>query len=90
MGEPLPDVSKHKVIIIGAGIAGLAAATHLSQHNMNDFIVLEAQNRIGGRICSSKISMNTYYLLLLNIYLNMNNLQMINKSNLGLIGFMAY
>ncbi|KAE9529588.1 hypothetical protein AGLY_011684 [Aphis glycines] len=56
MGEPLPDVSKHKVIIIGAGIAGLAAATHLSQHDMNDFIVLEAQNRIGGRICSAKIN----------------------------------
>jgi len=61
MGEPLPDVSKHKVIIIGAGIAGLAAATHLSQHDMNDFIVLEAQNRIGGRICSAKISMKVYY-----------------------------
>lgn len=68
MGEPLPDVSKHKVIIIGAGIAGLAAATHLSQHNMNDFIVLEAQNRIGGRICSSKISMNIYYCCLIYVY----------------------
>uniref|UniRef100_A0A2S2QAS1 Spermine oxidase n=1 Tax=Sipha flava TaxID=143950 RepID=A0A2S2QAS1_9HEMI len=56
MGEPLPDVSKHKVIIIGAGIAGLAAATHLSQHDMNDYIVLEAQDRIGGRICSTEIN----------------------------------
>lgn len=60
MGEPLPDVSKHKVIIIGSGIAGLAAATHLSQHDMNDFIILEAQNRIGGRICSTEISMKIY------------------------------
>ena len=59
MGEPLPDVSKHKVIIIGAGIAGLAAATHLSQHVMNDFIMLEAQDRIGGRICSTQIGMKT-------------------------------
>lgn len=57
MAEPLPDISKHKVIIIGAGIAGLAAATHLSQHDMNDYIILEAQNRVGGRICSTKISM---------------------------------
>jgi len=88
MGEPLPDVSKHKVIIIGAGIAGLAAATHLSQHNMNDFIVLEAQNRIGGRICSSKISMKMYYCYLTFLY--MSDLQMINKLNLELIGFMVY
>lgn len=56
MGEPLPDVTKHKVIIIGAGIAGLAAATHLTQHDMDDYIVLEAQDRVGGRICSTKIS----------------------------------
>lgn len=64
MDEPLPDVSKHKVIIIGAGIAGLAAATHLSQNDMNDFIVLEAQNRIGGRICSTKIGMKNILMLL--------------------------
>lgn len=59
--DALPDVSKVKVIIIGAGIAGLAAATHLSQHDMNDYIVLEAQNRIGGRICSSEISIKINY-----------------------------
>lgn len=63
MGEPLPDVSKHKVIIIGAGIAGLAAATHLSQHDMNDYIVLEAQNRIGGRICSTEISIVNIFVI---------------------------
>lgn len=57
MGEPLQDFAKHKVIIIGSGIAGLAAATHLTQHDMNDYIVLEAQNHVGGRICSTKISM---------------------------------
>lgn len=56
MGEQLSDVSKRKVIIIGAGIAGLAAATHLSQHDMNDYIVLEAQSRVGGRICATEIS----------------------------------
>ncbi|XP_050443690.1 spermine oxidase [Adelges cooleyi] len=56
MGDPIPDVSKHKVIIIGAGIAGLAAATHLSQHDMKDFIILEAQDRIGGRIYATEIN----------------------------------
>lgn len=74
MGEPLPKLSKHKVIIVGAGIAGLAAATHLSQHDMNDYIVLEAQNRIGGRMCSAKISMQIYnkwcYTIYIYIYIN--------------------
>ncbi|PCJ58875.1 MAG: hypothetical protein COA79_12465 [Planctomycetota bacterium] len=37
------------VIIIGAGIAGLAAAKHLKQNGIECFI-LEAQDRIGGRI----------------------------------------
>ena len=37
------------VIVIGAGIAGLAAAVELSKANM-EFIVLEARNRLGGRI----------------------------------------
>lgn len=38
------------VIIIGAGVSGIAAATKLLKNNFNNFIVLEAENRIGGRI----------------------------------------
>lgn len=40
----------NKVIIIGAGAAGIAAATKLLKNNFNNFIILEAENRIGGRI----------------------------------------
>lgn len=39
-----------KVLIIGAGMAGLSAANHLSKNGCNDFKILEARNRIGGRI----------------------------------------
>ena len=39
------------VIVLGAGIAGLAAARALAEAGRN-VVVLEAQNRIGGRICS--------------------------------------
>lgn len=39
-----------KVIIIGAGMAGLSAANHLAKHNCLDFKILEARTRIGGRI----------------------------------------
>jgi monoamine oxidase len=37
------------VIILGAGAAGLSAARQLSDHNV-DFVVLEARERIGGRV----------------------------------------
>jgi len=45
---------KPKVIIIGAGFAGLAAAYKLHQRKI-DFVVLEARNRIGGRVFSHTI-----------------------------------
>ena len=40
-----------KVIIIGAGFAGLAAANYLHQKKI-DFVILEARNRVGGRVYS--------------------------------------
>ena len=46
--EPLPQAPK-RVLIIGAGIAGLVAAFELRRQG-HDPIVLEAQNRVGGRI----------------------------------------
>ena len=42
--------SKHNVIIIGAGIAGLSAACHLNKNNVKDVVILEARDRIGGRL----------------------------------------
>ncbi len=45
----LKNSDKHDVVIIGAGAAGLAAAKKLQQHGLNT-IVLEARDRIGGRI----------------------------------------
>ena len=39
-----------KIIIIGAGIAGLAAATKLLESGVNDLVVIEARNRTGGRL----------------------------------------
>lgn len=43
---------EHKVIIIGAGMAGLSAANHLIKNGLTDFRILEARNRVGGRIVS--------------------------------------
>ena len=41
-----------KIIIIGAGIAGIAAGNMLAEAGLTDFVILEASNRIGGRIHS--------------------------------------
>ncbi|KAJ8965965.1 hypothetical protein NQ314_003813 [Rhamnusium bicolor] len=40
------------IIIIGAGPAGIAAATRLLENNFNNIKILEAEPRIGGRINS--------------------------------------
>ncbi|KAJ9590453.1 hypothetical protein L9F63_016512, partial [Diploptera punctata] len=41
-----------KILIIGGGMAGLSAASHLVKNGVTDFKILEARNRIGGRIVS--------------------------------------
>lgn len=41
-----------KIIIIGGGLSGLYAAYLLEQANFSDYLLLEARNRLGGRIHS--------------------------------------
>lgn len=41
-----------EIIIIGAGFAGIAAGAKLMENNFNNIKILEAENRIGGRIHS--------------------------------------
>lgn len=44
-----------KIVIVGAGMAGLSAANHLLKNNISDFILLEGRNRVGGRIIAINI-----------------------------------
>lgn len=39
-----------KIVIIGAGAAGMAAATKLLDNGFRNLTILEAEKRIGGRI----------------------------------------
>ncbi len=43
------------VAIVGAGVAGLAAATELHATGLDDVVVLEARDRIGGRVWTDTI-----------------------------------
>ena len=41
-----------KIIIIGAGLSGISAGVKLMENNFTNVLILEAENRIGGRIHS--------------------------------------
>lgn len=43
-------ISKHQVVIIGAGISGLSACVKLIEEGITDIVLLEANERVGGRI----------------------------------------
>lgn len=53
-------VSMHRVIIIGAGIAGLAAADKLIEDGITNFKILEARHVAGGRLCSMPYDEDKY------------------------------
>ena len=46
---------KSKVLILGAGMAGIKAAEVLQSHGIKDFVILEGSNRIGGRLRTAKL-----------------------------------
>jgi len=50
--EQVPASKKKRLLVIGAGLAGLATAKELQRHG-HDVVVLEARDRIGGRIWTS-------------------------------------
>ncbi|HWA99131.1 MAG TPA: FAD-dependent oxidoreductase, partial [Pirellulales bacterium] len=53
LGAFEPQNRKADVVVIGAGVSGLAAARELTAKKL-DCIVLEARNRIGGRVWSDR------------------------------------
>ncbi|XP_006894281.1 PREDICTED: spermine oxidase isoform X4 [Elephantulus edwardii] len=51
-----------RVVVIGAGLAGLAATKALLEQGFTDVTVLEASSRIGGRVQSVKLGRATFEL----------------------------
>lgn len=52
------NTGRERILVIGAGLAGLAAAQELKRYG-HDVVVLEARDRIGGRIWTSNTWTNT-------------------------------
>lgn len=44
------ELLQEKIVIVGAGPAGIAAASKLLEYGYQNIVVLEANDRIGGRV----------------------------------------
>jgi len=83
-----------KILIIGAGMAGLSAADHLLKNNETDFLIVEARGRIGGRIIATQvgtISLTSSYLdkafnSLLNLFARWYNSDQIYNYSSNILG----
>lgn len=60
-----------KVLIIGAGASGVAAAVKLLENGFNNFRIIEAENRIGGRVNTTCIGNVIFFLQNLYSYTNL-------------------
>lgn len=44
------EIRRTTVVILGAGASGISAALSLQEKDMSDFIIVDAQSFIGGRV----------------------------------------
>ena len=57
--ESTGKIQKTNVLIIGAGMTGIAAGYELAQNEVHDFLILESLPTIGGRIKEANVDSNT-------------------------------
>ena len=75
----------HKIIILGAGMAGVSAARRLKDLGYTNYQLLEASNRVGGRMATDKLGQYTVELGPAIIHAAVNNpiLELINTYNVS-------
>lgn len=52
-----------RIVVIGAGLAGLSATKSLLENGFTDVTILEASDRIGGRVQSVKLGKGNVFAL---------------------------
>ncbi len=52
-------MQKQKVVVVGAGFAGITAARTLLEEAVSplEVVVLEASSRVGGRACTTEVTL---------------------------------
>ena len=58
-GEPAV-ITKHKVVIIGGGVSGLSAARFLHKSGIDDFVVLDLEEKMGGNAAQGENAVSRY------------------------------
>lgn len=54
LGAQSEDPGSPRIVVVGAGAAGIAAAAKLLEYGFENVLILEAENRIGGRVYTAK------------------------------------
>ena len=52
---------KYQVIVIGGGMAGLTACVELKELGVDNFVLVEASDRLGGRINTINFGKSTVF-----------------------------
>lgn len=62
-GENNPKSKSPKIVIVGAGASGIAAASKLFEYGFGDVTILEAEDRIGGRIYTTSFGKIFFHII---------------------------
>ena len=55
-GNTLSESKHHKVLILGGGVTGVIAARTLHQNGIDDFLIVDALDELGGRLMSHRFA----------------------------------
>lgn len=67
-GQVGPSRSDPTVVVVGGGIAGVSAARHLINSGVRQVLILEAKNRLGGRINTVTGGKHYYSIYLVHLF----------------------